>query len=365
MIEIKRAPVTTKINYLLIPVTQTDNPDDFNEVLFEYNKRGYKKCERTPSGGISTKQRGARIDLTFNRWRAELLVIDFDGAFRLQFRSKISDDKDIDPSVNTISGRHCLSEFAKELRGIGIDMEKFAIKNGEEVKAKIPKPMIRLVRNSFKNLTFENVHHLDRRSSYPAGMKEYHPEWAYVIDKWFKLKERAETESERIKYKALLNLTYGACQSTYFGCKFADASKYAVERNNEELNKMSNWLTKHGRTVIMYNTDGIWFAGEPVPQTMLGKGLGDWKQDHTNCTFRAKSAGTYEFLENGKYTAVARGKRKLDDYKPRSEWEWGDIYKDECNSFKIYSVSMKRGLQVGYEQGEGLEKLIQDLQETI
>ena len=97
MIEIKRAPVTTKINYLLIPVTQTDNADEFNKVLFKYNKRGYKKCERTPSGGITNKQKGARIDLTFNRWRAELLVIDFDGAFMLQFISKISDDKDSEP----------------------------------------------------------------------------------------------------------------------------------------------------------------------------------------------------------------------------------------------------------------------------
>ena len=40
----------------------------------------------------------------------------------------------------------------------------------------------------------------------------------------------------------------------------------------------------------------------------------------------------------------------------------GDIYKDECNSFKIYSVSMQEGLKVGYERAEELDKIIQDLQ---
>ena len=39
----------------------------------------------------------------------------------------------------------------------------------------------------------------------------------------------------------------------------------------------------------------------------------------------------YEFIEDGKYTPVVRGKTKLDRVKPRSEWQWGDIFKYDAN----------------------------------
>ena len=57
--------------------------------------------------------------------------------------------------------------------------------------------------------------------------------------------------------------------------------------------------------------------------------LGGWKNDHTNCTkFRMKNNVTYEFIEDGVYTAVMSGLTSLDLIKPdRTEWQWGDIYK--------------------------------------
>jgi hypothetical protein len=43
-----------------------------------------------------------------------------------------------------------------------------------------------------------------------------------------------------------------------------------------------------------------------------------------------RSAGAYEFIEDGKYHVRLRGHTNLDHIKPRSCWEWGDIYQDEC-----------------------------------
>lgn len=342
MLEIKRSPVTLKPNYIYIPVTRTDNPDEFNEVLFSYNKRGYNKLNRTPSGGISVKGfRGTGISLTTNKWGAELIIIDYEGCFRLQFRNKILDD--IDEVEKKITGKQSLNKFYQELKQIGIDLEDYAIDNGKEVKETIEKPMIKLERHSFTDITFENAHHIDINSSYPAGVKEYHPEFGPVIDKWYRLKREGNKE-----YKAYLNLMIGTMQSKYIGYKYADISAYAIKRNNDKIIEMAQWLKNNGRTVISYNTDGIWFIGEPYPNS--SKELGEFKQDHTNCKFRAKSAGAYEFIEDGKYYPVIRGKTRLDDIKKRDEWRWGDIYQDSAQETKKYRVTIERGVEVVYEK---------------
>ena len=51
---------------------------------------------------------------------------------------------------------------------------------------------------------------------------------------------------------------------------------------------------------------------------------------------RAASAGKYEFVyaDTGKYEARVRGRTAWDNCKPRSEWEWGDIYKDKASLSK-------------------------------
>ena len=61
--------------------------------------------------------------------------------------------------------------------------------------------------------------------------------------------------------------------------------------------------------------------------------MGEWHNDHINCTFRAKSSGSYEFIENGKYHPVVRGITNSS----KKNWEWGDIYtkKAEMVLFKF------------------------------
>ena len=344
MIELKRSPVTTKPNYILIPVTRTDKPEEFNEVLFEYRDRGYHDIVWTRSGGISIKNfRGPYFSLKLNTWGAEIIVIDYEGCFRLQFRNKVLDDPNVDEVEKKITGTQALNKFYYELKDIGIDLNKYAINNGEEVKKDIEKPLIKLERQSFKEHTFTNVHHIDINSSYPSGVKEYHPEFAPVIDKWYKLKKDGNKE-----YKAYLNLMIGTMQSKYQNYRYADIAKYAIFRNNQKIRDMAKWLKDNGRVVLLYNTDGIWFMGDPYPYS--SKQLGKFKQDHTNCTFRAKSDGAYEFIEDGKYYPVIRGRTKLDSIKPREEWEWGDIFNEDASKIKKYSVSLEEGVREIYEK---------------
>ena len=346
MLELKRASITLHPNYIMIPVTRTDSIDEFNEVLFNYKDRGYKPISRTKSGGISWKGfRGTAFDLTTNRWGCELLVIDYEGMFRLQFRKNILDDPLLDEGKLKITGTQSLNKFYTELKNIGIDLNDYAIDNGKEVKATIEKPIIQLARQSYKDVIFENCHHIDINSSYPAGVKEYRPEFAPVIDKWYRLKKEGYKE-----YKAYLNLMIGAMQSQYQGYRYADISKYAIERNNKKLRDMAQWLKENGRTVLLYNTDGIWFTGEAFPKEMQSNKLGAFKQDHTNCKFRAKSDGAYEFIENGIYYPVIRGKTRLDNLKPRFAWQWGDIYQQDAEQIQKYRVTLENGIERVYEE---------------
>jgi hypothetical protein len=86
-------------------------------------------------------------------------------------------------------------------------------------------------------------------------------------------------------------------------------------------------LRQAGRQILAYNTDGIWYAGEEYHGEGEGPELGQWGHDHRNCKIRFKSAGAYEFIEDGKYYPVIRGLTLLDKVKDRdTEWQWGDIF---------------------------------------
>ena len=344
MINLDKAKPTLKPNYIKMPVTRTDSVDEFNAVLAHYRSLGYNKLDRTESGGISLATlRLPAINMTTNKWGVELIVGDCDGWFRLQFRNNLFDD--VDEKKLKITGKQALNKFYYCLQDIGIDLNDYAIPNGKMVKATIEKPLIQLDRQSFKDVIFTNAHHLDINSSYPAGVKEYHPEFGPVIDEWYKRKQAGHKE-----YKAYLNLMIGTMQSSYIGYKYADISKYAIGRNNQKIREMAQWLKDNGRVVLLYNTDGIWFTGDPYPEEPQSKELGAFKQDHTNCTFRAKSDGAYEFIEDGVYYPVLRGHTKLDEYLPRDKWKWGDIYQDDATMVKKYIVNFEEGIREVYEK---------------
>lgn len=334
-----------KPNYLLLPCTQTDSMEEFNEVFFYYRDRNrkepFKLIKRTKSGGISLRGfRGHQWDLRNTRACIELTVLDYDGCFRLQYRNNINKDLEIDDSIK-VSGRIAYEKFKAALKEEGINLDDYALtpEEGLKEKEKIEKPMILCPKNLYmgEDVVFHDVYHIDIRSSYPFGLKQYRPEFGAVVDKWFKLKEEGHKE-----YKAYLNLLIGMMQSAHIGYKHADISRYAINLNNKRLRDKAQELKDKGDVVLLYNTDGIWFIGDYVPES--GNGLGDFRVDHCAKDFRIKSNGAYEFIEDGIYYPVIRGKTRLDRIKPREEWGWGDIFRKETDIIS-YTIDYENGIQ--------------------
>lgn len=332
----KGIPLTRKPNYTLIPVN-TINMDskgvkEFNEIYLELKNSGYNTIIRSPSGGISTKTKAPAWDIRNTSTVVELTILDFQ-MFRIQIRNEKMNN-----NPYGIKGRQAFRKFKEILLKNGINLDDYIINNGAEVKATIEKPYIKLERNSYVNKTFEQVNHIDFHNSYPAGLVNTHPEFKKVIQELYA--KRKENEI----YKAILNLSIGFMQSEKCcKAKWAHLTRDAIADNNKRLLEMADRLRKAGRVILSYNTDGIWYIGDVYHGEGEGPDLGEWHNDHINTIWRAKSAGAYEFIENGVYYPVLRGHTRLDENKPRSEWEWGDIYNIDCNIIKY--ILTDSGLQ--------------------
>lgn len=328
-----------KPNYYLIPVYRTSDPDDFNSLVDEVKKlKGFKQVDfvRTPSKGLCTDTKtlwsempGYEIKKVKNG--CEVLVLSYElGHFRIQFRS--TESKKVDE--RKVHGRTAFTKFKKDCQKNGIDLEAYKVDEdtGWEIKQTIENPKIDVFSPLFLNRTYYSVHHLDINSSYPAGLAESHPEFRPLIEKYYN--KRKENED----YKAILNLTIGFMQSRYCDYAYSQLSKDAIHVNNRKVEEMTLWLQKHDRIVLAWNTDGIWFAGESLADVYHSSELGEWHQDYTNCQFRMRSKGSYEFICDDKYYARVRGKTTYEkEVKPRDQWEWGDIYREEAEAIK-YTV---------------------------
>lgn len=331
--QLKHTQSSARINYLLIPVSVFDVSEEgakaFNKIYFWLKEQNLYKLERTPSGGIKSgpHRRRPAWDIKVNRICVELTVLMEGCAWRIQFRTKLPDK---------MSGRKAFTKFRRLLLKKGINLEDYAIENGREVKETIEKPLIGAKREIFYDYTFEKVNHIDFHSSYAGGLANTHPEFRAFLTELYQKREEKE------EYKNILNFSIGFMQSPS-GCnaRWAHLSRDAIKDNNERLKKLSETLEKKGRIVLTFNTDGIWYKGAVFHGEGEGDGLGEWRNDHVNCIFRARSAGSYEFIENGVYHAVVRG--VSNDIK--SEWKWGDIYEKKAEP-QLFSFSEEGGISI-------------------
>jgi hypothetical protein len=324
-----------RINYRNIPVTTTNSMSEFNEVVdyckkLEANGDLMYGMERTKSGGISYRYRYNylnKYEVKASKVGAELLVCSGDeGCFRLQYRTNKLVNEETNKVVSGYTAYKEIKRLARQLDNV--DIEQYFINNGEEVKKSIESPYIKFAPGVVEDKTYYNMHHIDINSSYPSGICDILP-----IPNTINMLYQKRHENSGY-YKLILNSCIGYFQSLdWFKAKLAQVSKHCIAKNNRKIEEMTAWLLANGRKPILYNTDGIWFQGAPVD--FSSKELGAWKQDHKDCIFRAKSAGSYEFIEDGKYTPVVRGLTKLDSYKPRELWNWGDIYQDDCKVLRF------------------------------
>lgn len=329
MVAIKFAPPSLKVkpNLIRFPITKV-TLEEWNEIIRHYNKLYEEEMINrgfifTKSGAISTTKENLMhnnccYEVREARYMHELIICSGEGRARVQHdHGQVVQEKNC-------SGHKAFSRLNRAFKKDGIDLSRYYIENGKEVKETIPKPMIQLC--ILPNITYTNVFHLDINSAYPYAMTIIVPEWKKTIERIY------DGRMENNINKSILNMSYGWFQCRYFGYKLAHISKFCIEYTINYLKEITKELMDNDCSAICYNTDGIWFkCDNPIYIEELEKKtsykLGGFKLDHKNCSIRFKSPGCYEYIEDGEYKPVVRGRTNLDDLKPRSQWEWGDIYK--------------------------------------
>lgn len=215
---------------------------------------------------------------------------------------------------------------------LDIDSYKVTEQEGLEIKKTIPSPLISMKYHMSENEQgITNVHHIDFHNSYPAGLVNTHPEFRNIIEPMYTLRKL------KPEYKLILVEIIGCMQSPkkQWKAQWAHLAKDAIRDNNTRVSFLAKLIELSGGEIIGFNTDGIWYK-RPVPYhgANEGDGLGQWHNDHTNCIFRSKSNGAYEFIENGIYHPVIRGESTYERLVPKDKWKWGDIYKGDTVMLK-------------------------------
>lgn len=334
ILKLKHAEWHSKPNYLLIPVTRLSFSDDeipiFNKAYLELLKVAdfYTLIKRTASGGISNdclpSDKVFRYDVIKKLYGVEITIINPDGMWRIQIqRGKKSSEM----NKGVLSGHQAYYKFLQFAREFNIDLASFEVPRDEGLSyhQETEKPLISLERESiFKDKIFEGVNHIDFHSSYPAGLAFTHPEFRPLIEKLYAARKKNPV------YKDILNFFIGYMHSDFCKYKYAKLARDAIKNSNDRVRAVAAAVEASGRPIILYNTDGFWYKGSPYHGEGEGDALGEWRNDHINCRFRAKSRGAYEYIENFHYTPVVRGYTNLDNLKNRGDWEWGDIYRSEA-----------------------------------
>jgi hypothetical protein len=305
-----------------------ENAIIFNEIYQFIITTDMNILERSPSGSIRRGPKYLRNLYAYDIVKSSLgitLTISLDGYLRvIKFGLYRKED------APEIYPTQAFKIFTEKCLEHGIDLEDYAISNGPEVRDLTDKAPIDMDK-SIWDKTLTKVNHIDFHSSFPAGLANTHPEFRPVMEYFYDIRKKDPAA------KFLMNSGIGFMCTEKFGFKarLAHLRKDAVEDNNRRIDELRLRLILSGRTIIGHNTDGIWYQGEPYHGPGEGKKLGEWENDHINCTFRAKGNGAYEFIENGVYNVVQRGQTTLDAVKPRDKWEWGDIYKTSIIGWKF------------------------------
>lgn len=327
------------INKLDLPLNQIpiseEGMETFNSIIDLLEANGFDHMVLTRSHGICKKRWIRNISCTYAVYQTnsfiELIIAfaELKYSYRIQFRRPFEKEK------KEMSGSRSWTRFLGICKKYNVDITDYSIENGKEVKKTIPSAIIDC-NPLFKNITLHNVHHIDIHSAHMAGVAESFPDIRPVIEECYNRRK------EDVSYKSIMTHTWGFMQSEWVGYRYSHMSKAGIESTNRKVRELTERLENSGRTVLLHNTDGIWYKGTVFHDEGEGTRLGQWSNDHTNCTLRYKSKGIYEYIEDGKYTVVARGCYALDRIKAREDWVWGDIYNTgECIEFYLNKETNK------------------------
>ena len=298
----------------------------FNNLIEVLDKHHCKRngLQRTKSGGIKVFSNfGYDVDVKKNE--VELIFMDFIGENVYGFRVSFG----IMGVVNEegITGRGSYFKMKEEFSKDGIDLNDYAIDNGEQVKTTINSPLIEKGMFAEFDQVYNHVYHIDLHSAYPSCLCHDYPEFTKTCARIYNNRKINE------QLKLQMDAAMGYFQSEYCVINhnhyaLANLAKAGVNWCRKTIEQLAKQLENQGKTILLYNTDGIWFIDRQgnFHAKLIGDGLGKAGIDHKDCTFRMKSKGCYEFIENGVYEAKARGvpKSKTDN------WKWGDIYSEQA-----------------------------------
>ena len=297
--------------------------DKFNHIVDLCSEAGMADLLLTPAGHISKKNEDV-----------EAFSVGPGGGNRFVIILQTSEGNVriwLTPNTQEFNNKHPMTGYrgyallAKEFAKDNVRLTNYAEPNGEKIKETIEKPMID-VDEDIVGFTIQGANHLDFHSAYPGALAECYPEMRPTIERIFKQRK------DNPELKIALDAGIGYFQSKY--CNVMDCGPYslarlaqkALNRNKEKMVELTERMKKLGYQILAHNTDGIWYTGGIYHGGGEGPNIGEWENDHINTTIRFKSRGAYEYIENGVYHPVVRGRTRLDDKKPRETWEWGDIF---------------------------------------
>ena len=308
----------------------SDNAKLFNTLVKYCEENNYHTIKWTKSGGIAQGKKVFMLPsygIKMIGKTTVVLVICTSKFYRFTFGIARAEQKEI-------SGYASFKAFKRTCKKYGINIDDYSIDNGEEYKENFPNPYRELCNERFADKVIDNVHHIDLNSSFMSGLVMTYPEFKPVVEELYSKRKDDEI------YKAILTHTYGYLQSELYNYKGILLSKAMVDYNNAYLDSLTKKLRESGRMILAYNSDGIWYKGDIYHDENEGKNIGQYKNDHTNCTIRFRSINAYEFIEDDKYHVALSGITRLDKVLPRSEWSWGDIYR--CGDIETWKLKNDR-----------------------
>ena len=300
------------------------------------NDKDYEFLELTDGRSLKQGRDITYLNYTIETTKKDAIIYirNNQGIWTIKWTNKTAEKK----QQEEIGASQAYKTFYKECLTKYICLEDYYItkEEGLEIKQKIEKYIVK-AEPKYIGKELNNVHHIDFHSSFMSGLAITHPEFYPVVAKLY------EERKTKPYNKEILNYTIGWFQSEYIGYKLAHLAKDAINNNNDRIRKLTAELIKKGRIPVLWNTDGIWYLGEEYHGFGEGDGIGEWHNDYNATRFRIKSNGCYEFEDEAGYHVRMRGHCKLDDIKPREQWEWGDIFKKEAQE-KTIKFDWKKGL---------------------
>lgn len=323
------------MNKLKFPITHFTwfDYEEFNEI-YMWARENCMEGHKTPSGGIKGGFYNKYKNFYFvieKKASIELVLCHLEyGCFRFIVNQKKSKE-------NTISGQQALRTIYKTAQQFGVldEFKKESVdkEQGKVIKSEIESPVITLVSTMYRGNEFEHCYHLDLNSSYASRISEKYPKLKPMYE-WLYNNRKANNDL----FKHVLTNSVGAMQSEY--CidinnnekyslyQLSTFAKIAVNGTNDKIAELCFKLVREGFKPLLINTDGIWYTGKgkAYHDEDEGTSLGQWKNDHKDVKLYIKSAGSYQYIENGKVHTVYRGTCSLDKIKPdRDTWEWREI----------------------------------------